>query len=148
MSELKKRITDDMKSAMKAKDKEFLRATRMIIEAIKQKEVDERVELDDSQVLTVINKMVKQRKDSISQFDLAGRTDLVEIEEAELEIIKKYMPEQLSDEEVEIFVDKAINDSGSDSMKDMGKLMGILKGQLDGKADMGAVSQLIKSKLS
>jgi hypothetical protein len=148
MSELKKRITDDMKSAMKAKDKEFLRATRMIIEAIKQKEVDERVELDDSQVLTVINKMVKQRKDSISQFDLAGRTDLVEIEEAELEIIKKYMPEQLSDEEVEIFVDKAINDSGSDSMKDMGKLMGILKGQLDGKADMGAVSQLIKAKLS
>ena len=148
MSELKKRITDDMKSAMKAKDKEFLRATRMIIEAIKQKEVDERVELNDSQVLTVINKMVKQRKDSISQFDLAGRTDLVEIEEAELEIIKKYMPEQLSDEEVEIFVDKAINDSGSDSMKDMGKLMGMLKGQLDGKADMGAVSQLIKSKLS
>lgn len=148
MSELKQRITDDMKSAMKAKDKEFLRATRMIIEAIKQKEVDERVELDDSQVLTVINKMVKQRKDSISQFDLAGRTDLVEIEEAELEIIKKYMPEQLSDEEVEIFVDKAINDSGSDSMKDMGKLMGMLKGQLDGKADMGAVSQLIKAKLS
>jgi len=148
MSELKKRITDDMKSAMKAKDKEFLRATRMIIEAIKQKEVDERVELNDSQVLTVINKMVKQRKDSISQFDLAGRTDLVEIEEAELEIIKKYMPEQLSDEEVEIFVDKAINDSGSDSMKDMGKLMGMLKGQLDGKADMGAVSQLIKAKLS
>lgn len=148
MSELKKRITDDMKSAMKAKDKEFLRATRMIIEAIKQKEVDERVELDDRQVLTVINKMVKQRKDSISQFDVAGRTDLVEIEEAELEIIKKYMPEQLSDEEVEIFVDKAINDSGSDSMKDMGKLMGILKGQLDGKADMGAVSQLIKAKLS
>ena len=148
MSELKKRITDDMKSAMKAKDKEFLRATRMIIEAIKQKEVDERVELDDLQVLTVINKMVKQRKDSISQFDVAGRTDLVEIEEAELEIIKKYMPEQLSDEEVEIFVDKAINDSGSDSMKDMGKLMGMLKGQLDGKADMGAVSQLIKAKLS
>ena len=148
MSELKKRITDDMKSAMKAKDKEFLRATRMIIEAIKQKEVDERVELDDSQVLTVINKMVKQRKDSISQFDVAGRTDLVEIEEAELEIITKYMPEQLSDEEVEIFVDKAINDSGSDSMKDMGKLMGMLKGQLDGKADMGAVSQLIKAKLS
>ncbi len=91
MSELKKRITDDMKSAMKAKDKEFLRATRMIIEAIKQKEVDERVELDDPQVLTVINKMVKQRKDSISQFDVAGRTDLVEIEEAELEIIKKYL---------------------------------------------------------
>jgi uncharacterized protein YqeY len=148
MSKLKNRITEDMKSAMKAKDKEFLRATRMIIEAIKQKEVDERIELDDSQVLTVINKMVKQRKDSISQFAGAGRTDLVEIEESELEIINKYMPEQLSDEEVAIFVDKAINDCGADSMKDMGKLMGTLKGQLDGKADMGAVSQLIKAKLS
>jgi len=148
MSKLKNRITEDMKSAMKAKDKEFLRATRMIIEAIKQKEVDERIELDDSQVLTVINKMVKQRKDSISQFAGAGRTDLVEIEESELEIINKYMPEQLSDEEVAIVVDKAINDCGADSMKDMGKLMGTLKGQLDGKADMGAVSQLIKAKLS
>ena len=148
MSELKKCITDDMKSAMKAKDRQALKAVRMILEAIKQKEIDERIELDDAQVMTVIQKMVKQRKDSISQFSDAGRTDLVEIEEAELEIINNYMPEQLSDEEVESFVDKAINDSGSDSMKDMGKLMGMLKGQLDGKADMGAVSQLIKAKLS
>jgi hypothetical protein len=148
MSDLKNRITEDMKSAMKAKDKELLRATRMIIGAIKQKEVDERIELDDTQVLTVINKMVKQRKDSISQFTDAGRSDLVKVEESELEIINKYMPEQLSDEEVAIFVDKAINDCGADSMKDMGKLMGTLKGQLDGKADMGAVSQLIKAKLS
>ena len=148
MSELKKRITDDMKSAMKAKDKQALKAVRMILEAIKQKEIDERIELDDAQVMTVIQKMVKQRKDSISQFSDAGRTDLVEIEEAELEIINNYMPEQLSDEEVASVVDKAINDSGANSMKDMGKLMGILKSQLQGKADMSLVSQLIKSKLS
>ncbi len=112
MSELKKRITDDMKSAMKAKDKQALKAVRMILEAIKQKEIDERIELDDVQVMTVIQKMVKQRKDSISQFSDAGRTDLVEIEEAELETINNYMPEQLSDEEVESVVDKAINDLG------------------------------------
>ena len=148
MSELKKSITDDMKSAMKAKDRQALKAVRMILEAIKQKEIDERIELDDAQVMTVIQKMVKQRKDSISQFSDAGRTDLIEIEEAELEIINNYMPEQLSDEEVAAVVDKAINDSGANSMKDMGKLMGMLKSQLQGKADMSLVSQLIKSKLS
>ena len=148
MSELKKRITGDMKSAMKAKDRQALKAVRMILEAIKKKEIDERIELDDAQVMTVIQKMVKQRKDSISQFSDAGRTDLVEIEEAELEIINNYMPEQLSDEEVAAVVDKAINDSGANSMKDMGKLMGMLKSQLQGKADMSLVSQLIKSKLS
>jgi hypothetical protein len=148
MSELKKRITSDMKSAMKAKDRQALKAVRMILEAIKKKEIDERIELDDAQVMTVIQKMVKQRKDSISQFSDAGRTDLVEIEEAELEIINNYMPEQLSDEEVESVVDKAINDSGANSMKDMGKLMGMLKPRLQGKADMSIVSQLIKSRLS
>ncbi len=148
MSELKKRITDDMKSAMKAKDKQALKAVRMILEAIKQKEIDERIELGDAQVMTVIQKMVKQRKDSISQFSDAGRTDLVEIEEAELEIINNYMPEQRSDEEVASVVDKAINDSGANSMKDMGKLMGMLKAQLQGEADMSLVSQLIKSRLS
>ena len=148
MSELKKRITDDMKSAMKAKDKQALKAVRMILEAIKQKEIDERIELDDAQVMTVIQKMVKQRKDSISQFSDAGRTDLVEIEEAELEIINNYMPEQLSNEEVAVVVDKAINDSGANSMKDMGKLMGMLKAQLQGETDMSLVSQLIKSRLS
>ena len=148
MSQLKKRITDDMKSAMKAKDKQTLKAVRMILGAIKQKEVDDRIELDDVQVLTVIQKMAKQRKDSISQFSDAGRTDLVEVEEAELVIINSYMPEQLSDTEVAAAVDKAIIDSGADSMKDMGKLMGMLKVQLDGKADMGLVSRLIKDKLS
>ena len=148
MSQLKKRITDDMKSAMKAKDKQALKAVRMILGAIKQKEVDDRIELDDVQVMAVIQKMVKQRKDSISQFSDAGRTDLVEVEEAELVVINSYMPEQLSDEEVAAEVDKAITDCGADSMKDMGKLMVMLKGQLDGTADMGVVSRLIKDKLS
>ena len=148
MSELKQRITDDMKSAMKAKDKQALKAVRMILGAIKQREIDERIELDDAQVMAVIQKMVKQRKDSITQFSEGGRKDLVEIEEAELVIINNYMPEQLSDDAVASAVDKAIDDSGADSMKDMGKLMGMLKGQLGGKADMGVVSQLIKDKLS
>ena len=148
MSKLKQLITDDMKLAMKAQDKSALKAIRMILGAIKQKEIDERINLDDTQVLAVIQKMVKQRKDSISQFSDAGRTDLVEVEEAELSIINNYMPKQLSEAEIEAAVVKAIADSGADSMKDMGKLMGLLKGQLDGKADMGQVSQLIKSKLS
>ena len=148
MSKLKQLITDDMKLAMKAQDKPALKAIRMILGAIKQKEIDERIELDDNQVMAVIQKMVKQRKDSISQFSDAGRTDLVEVEEAELLIINNYMPKQLSQDEIEAAVVKAISDIGADSMKDMGKLMGILKGQLDGKADMGQVSQLIKSKLS
>jgi uncharacterized protein YqeY len=148
MSKLKQLITDDMKLAMKAQDKPALKAIRMILGAIKQKEIDERIELDDNQVMAVIQKMVKQRKDSISQFSDAGRTDLVEVEEAELLIINKYMPKQLSQDEIEAAVVKAISDTGAESMKDMGKLMGILKGQLDGKADMGQVSQLIKSKLS
>ena len=148
MSELKQRITDDMKSAMKAKDKQALAALRMILGAIKQKEIDERIELDDAQVMAVIQKMVKQRKDSIAQFTGGGRDDLVEVEQAELGIINNYMPEQMSEAEVDGAVAKAISDSGANSMKDMGKLMGMLKGQLDGKADMGVVSQLIKDKLS
>ena len=104
MSQLKKRITDDMKLAMKAKDKQVLKAVRMILGAIKQKEVDDRIELNDAQVMAVIQKMVKQRKDSISQFSEAGRTDLVVVEEAELVVINSYMPEQLSDEEVLVAV--------------------------------------------
>ena len=148
MSKLKQLITDDMKLSMKAQDKPALKAIRMILGAIKQKEIDERIDLDDNQVMAVIQKMVKQRKDSISQFSDAGRTDLVEVEEAELLIINNYMPKQLGEDEIEAAVVKAISDTGADSMKDMGKLMGILKSQLDGKADMGQVSQLIKSKLS
>ena len=148
MSELKQQITNDMKLAMKAKDKPALKAVRMILGAIKQKEIDDRIELNDTQVLVVIQKMVKQRKDSISQFSDAGRIDLVEVEEAELAIINNYMPKQLTEDEVDAAVTKVIVDSGADSMKDMGRLMGILKSQIDGKADMGLVSQLIKSKLS
>lgn len=148
MSELKKQITIDMKLAMKAKDKEGLKAIRMIIGAIKQREVDDRIELNDSQVLAVIQKMVKQRKDSISQFKEAGRTDLVEAEEAELAVINNYMPEQMSEAEIAVAVDKAITNTGATSMQDMGKLMGVLKQQLDGSADMGVVSAIIRSKLS
>lgn len=148
MSELKKQITNDMKLAMKAKDKPALKAVRMILGAIKQKEIDDRIELNDTQVLVVIQKMVKQRKDSISQFSDAGRIDLVEVEESELAIINNYMPKQLTEDEVDAAVTKVIVDSGADSMKHMGRLMGILKSQIDGKADMGLVSQLIKSKLS
>lgn len=148
MSELKQRITDDMKSAMKAKDTNALKAIRMILGAIKQKEVDERIELDDSAVTTVIQKMVKQRKDSISQFQAAGRDDLVANEESELAIINQYMPEQMSEAEIVAAIDAAITQTGASSMQDMGKLMGTLKGQLAGKADMGQVSGLIRAKLS
>jgi len=148
MSELKARITADMKSAMKAKDKDALKAIRMILGAIKQKEVDERIELDDTQTLAVIQKMVKQRKDSISQFTEAGRDDLIVVEQAELAIINNYMPAQLSEAEISTAVEKAIADTGASSMQDMGKLMGLLKSQLEGQADMGAVSGLIRKKLS
>ena len=148
MSELKQRITDDMKSAMKAKDSNALKAIRMILGAIKQKEVDERIELDDTAVTSVIQKMVKQRKDSISQFQAAGRDDLVANEESELTIINQYMPEQMSEAEIVAAIDAAIEQTGASSMQDMGKLMGTLKGQLAGKADMGQVSGLIRAKLS
>ena len=148
MSELKSKVVNDMKLAMKAKDKAGLKAVRMILGAIKQREVDDRIELDVTQVLAVIQKMVKQRKDSISQFKDAGRSDLVEIEEAELVILNNYMPAQLSEAEIVTAVDKAIADTGASSMQDMGKLMGLLKGQLGGKADMGVVSGIIKFKLS
>ena len=148
MSDLKARITNDMKVAMKAKDKQAVKAVRMILGAIKQREVDERIELDDAEVLAVIQKIVKQRNDSIAQFKQAERDDLVAVEEAELDIINTYRPAQLSEAEIASAVDKAIIDSGASSMQDMGKLMGLLKAQLDGKADMGSVSALIRSKLT
>jgi uncharacterized protein YqeY len=148
MSELKNQIIADMKSAMKAKDSATLKAVRMIVEAIKQKEVDTREELDDQGILAVIQKMVKQRKDSIDQFTQAGRDDLVSVEEAELKVINLYMPKQLSESEIESVVDQVISQTGASGMQDMGKLMGVLKGELSGKADMGIVSNIIKSKLS
>jgi uncharacterized protein YqeY len=148
MSELKNQIIADMKSAMKAKDSATLKAVRMIVEAIKQKEVDTREELDDQGILAVIQKMVKQRKDSIDQFTQAGRDDLVSVEEAELKVINLYMPKQLSESEIESVVDQVISQTGASGMQDMGKLMGVLKAELSGKADMGTVSKIIKSKLS
>ncbi|MFO7604210.1 MAG: GatB/YqeY domain-containing protein [Gammaproteobacteria bacterium] len=147
-SELKTRITEDVKTAMRNKDKVLLGTLRLITAAIKQREVDERIELDDSQVLAVLEKMVKQRKDSIAQYSKAGRDDLRSIEEAELAIITTYMPEQLSAAEIETLINEAVAASGASEMKDMGKVMGILKPKLAGRADMGLVSQLIKKRLA
>ena len=148
MSALKARITDDMKSAMRAKEKERLGVIRMALAAIKQREIDDKIELDDTQVMAVIEKMLKQRRDSIEQFESAGRTELADQEKFEVSILQEYMPEALSEAEIAAAIDKAIADTGASSIKDMGKLMGTLKPQLQGRADMGAVSGLIKQKLA
>jgi len=149
MSEsLKARIQSEMKDAMRAKEKERLGVIRLIMAAIKQREVDERIELDDEQVLLVIDKMIKQRRESISQFDAAGRDDLSAVENAELEVLQTFMPEPLSDDEVRKLIEQAMSDSGASSMKDMGKVMGIIKPQAQGKADMSVISKLIKERLS
>lgn len=147
-SALKTRITDDVKTAMRSKDKERLATLRLLTSAIKQIEVDERIELTDDQVITVIEKMLKQRKDSIEQFEKAGRNELAEIEIKEVAILKEFMPEQLSDADIDALIDEAMAATGASEMKDMGKVMGILKPKLAGKADMGAVSGKIKAKLS
>lgn len=144
---LKEKLVSEMKTTMKSGDKARLLVIRTILAAIKQIEIDERIELDDARVNAVLDKMAKQRRESISQFEKANRTDLVEIEQAELVIIKGYLPEALSDEEVDKFISQAIETSGASDMKQMGQVMGILKPQLQGRADMGKVSQLIKSKL-
>jgi uncharacterized protein YqeY len=145
---LKTRITEDMKTAMRAKDKERLGTIRLILAAIKQKEVDERIDLDDSQVLAVLDKMVKQRRDSIAQFSEANRQDLADKETAELGIIQEYMPAALAEAEVLAIIDEVISATGAASPKDMGKVMGALKPRLQGRADMGAVSGLVKTRLS
>ncbi len=145
---LKEQLSEDIKAAMRAKEGEKLSTLRLISAAIKQKEVDERIELADAQVLAVIEKMIKQRKDSITQFKAGGRQDLVAKEEAELAILSAYMPAQMSEAEVAAAVDAAITASGAAGPQDMGKVMAILKPQLAGKADMGAVSQLIKARLT
>ena len=144
---LKERITEDMKSAMRAAQKERLGTVRMILAGIKQREVDERVTLDDSQVLAVIDKMVKQRKESIAQFETGGRADLVAKEKAEIALLQEYLPTQLSTAEIETLISAAIAKTGAASIKDMGKVMGALKSELAGRADMGAVSARIKQKL-
>jgi uncharacterized protein YqeY len=148
MSSLKARITDDMKVAMKAKNKERLLVIRTILAAIKQIEVDERIELDDERIMLVLDKMLKQRRESIRQFKEAGRTDLTEIEEAEIVVIQDFLPQALTEEEIDMLVVKAISDSGAGSIKDMGKVMGILKPQMLGRADMSIVSSVIKAKLA
>lgn len=148
MADIKNKINDDVKAAMRSKDKERLGALRLIQAAFKQKEVDERIELDDEQVIVILDKMAKQHRDSIAQFTKANRDDLVEIEQFELDIIEAYLPAQLSDDEIKSLIDKAIAKTGAESIKDMGKVMGILKGELQGRADMGKVSGLIKTQLS
>ena len=145
---LKLRITDDMKAAMRAKETARLGTIRLLLAAIKQKEVDERIELDDAAVSSIVEKLIKQRKDSISQFQAAGRDDLVAAEQAELIVLQAYLPEQLSSAEVEAAVVAAIAESGAASARDMGKVMGLLKPRLAGRADMGQVSAQIKARLA
>jgi uncharacterized protein len=145
---LKQRLTDDMKAAMRAGAKERLGTIRLVNAAIKQREVDERIELDDTQVLAVLEKMVKQRRDSIAQFEAAGREDLAAKERAEIDVIQDYLPEALSDDEIDALINAAVAETGAASMRDMGKLMGVLRPQLQGRADMGAVSQRVKARLA
>lgn len=145
---LKDQITEDMKAAMRAKDAARLGTIRLIQAAIKQREVDERITLNDEQVVAVLDKMLKQRKDSISQFEAAGRQDLADKEKAEVEVISTYMPAQLSDDEIDAIVKDAIAETGAESPKDMGKVMGKVKPLLQGRADMGQVSQKIKALLA
>ena len=145
---LKQNLTADMKASMKGGDKKRLGVIRLALAAIKQIEVDERIELDDNRVLTVLDKMVKQRRESISQYKDAGREDLWEQEEYEVSILQDFLPEALSDEEISEMISKAISDTAAESIKDMGKVMGILKPQMQGRADMGAVSGKIKAQLN
>jgi len=145
---LNARISEDMKAAMRARETERLGTIRLLLAAIKQREVDERVELDDTAVLAVVEKLIKQRKDSISQFQQAGRNDLADKESAEVEVLKAYMPAALSDEEVAAEVQQAVAATGAAGPQDMGKVMGVLKGKLAGRADMTAVSALVKAALA
>jgi len=147
MSELKQAITDAMKDAMRAKEKARLGTIRMILAELKRVEVDERIELDDARILAILDKMNKQRRDSIEQYESAGREDLAAIEREEMEVIATFLPAALSDDEISALVDDAIAKSGASGMQDMGKVMGLLKPQLQGRADMGAVSKTVKAKL-
>jgi len=146
--ELKARIQDDMKSAMRAAEKERLATIRLILAAIKQREVDERIQLDDTQVLAVLEKMMKQRRESIAQFEAGGRADLVAKESAELAVLAGYLPEQLSEQELDRLIAATIAETGASSVKDMGKVMSALKAKVQGRADMGALGARIKARLS
>jgi len=144
---LKERITEDMKTAMRAGEKDRLATIRLVLAAVKQIEVDERIVLDEARMLAVLDKMAKQRKESIAEFEKGGRADLVAKEAAELAVIKAYLPEQLSDAEVDALIAEAIASTGASTIKDMGKVMGVVKAKAAGRADMGAVGARIKQKL-
>ena len=144
---LKERITDDMKAAMRAGEKDRLGVIRMITSAIKQREVDERIVLDDTQVLSVLEKMIKQRKESLTQFQAGNRQDLVDKESREITLLQTYMPSRLSDSEVDAMIADAVAATGAASIKDMGKVMGVIKAKAQGRADMAAVGAKIKAKL-
>ncbi len=145
---LKAQITEDMKTAMRAKDTARLGAIRLLLAAIKQREVDERIELDDAQIIAVIDKMLKQRRDSITQFEAAGRQELADIEKFEIGVLQAYMPQAASAGEIDSLIIQAITSTGAAGIKDMGKVMAILKTQLAGRADMAQVSTHIKAKLA
>jgi uncharacterized protein len=145
---LKARLQEDMKAALRAGAKDRLGTIRMIMAGVKQREVDERIELDDPQVLAVIDKLVKQRRESIVQFEAGGRADLVAKETGELAVLSAYLPAQLSDTELDALISEAIAQSGAASIKDMGKVMGLIKAKAQGRADMGAVGARIKARLS
>src|SRR5512140_782818 len=145
---LKAKITEDMKAAMRAKDAARLSAIRLLLAAMKQREVDERIELSDADILAIIEKMLKQRRDSVTQYEAGGRQDLADVEKFEIEVLSGYMPQQLSDADIEAEVAAAVAAVGAKGMQDMGKVMAILKPKLAGRADMAKVSSLVKARLS
>ena len=147
-SDLKQQLSDAMKSAMREKDKPRLGVIRLVMAAIKQREVDERIELDDTQILAVMDKMIKQRRDSLEQYESAGRQDLADQESYEITVLQEFMPAGLGEDEIAAIISDAIASTGASSMQDMGKVMGIVKPKVQGRADMGAVSQQVKAALS
>jgi uncharacterized protein YqeY len=146
--DLKAQVTEDMKAAMRARDTQRLAAVRLVLAAIKQKEVDERKDMTDQDVIGVVEKMIKQRRESISQYEKAARADLADVEKFELAVLQGYMPQALSESEVEAAVGAALTESGAQGVRDMGKVMGVLKSKLAGRADMSVVSAMVKARLS
>lgn len=147
-SAIKGKIQEDMKSAMRSQEKDRLSAIRLILAAIKQREVDERIELSDEHVLAILDKMLKQRRESVAQYEIAKRQDLVDKEMAEIQVIQTYLPAQLSTDEIDALINDAIQETGANSARDMGKVMGVLKPKVQGRADVSAVSNKVKERLS
>lgn len=145
---LKDRISEDMKAAMRARDPARLSAIRLLLAAMKQKEVDERIALTDADVISIIEKMMKQRRESVAQYESGGRADLADVEKFEMKVLAEYLPQQMTDAEIAQAIDAALSESGASGVKDMGKVMGLLKPRLAGRADMGKVSAQVKSRLS